>query len=357
MEKEEPGNFRPCFLATGVGTLPHEDIQRACALIAQTVPRSPFWPQLPRRSPLEGMNIQISPGLPFLRVDEEKGEIHFDAGRDEAEELEKVYQSYLAGEVERYRIPPGYADGFFAMMGFLEEKPQGPLHFFKGQMAGPITFGLAVQDGQGKDVIHNEVLYDGLIKAILLRGRWIIQEMKKICQEVVFFIDEPALAGYGSAFFSVDAGTIFGRLNEVVEEFQASGARVGIHCCGNMDWDLLLKSKADIINFDAWGYFQQFSLYPAALGDFLSRGGVVAWGIVPTFEFTGRETVEGLMEKLEGEIEALALRGIAAEVLREQSLLTPSCGMGLMSVEDAEKGMKLLAELSDRMREKYFPES
>jgi methionine synthase II (cobalamin-independent) len=357
MAQEEPEKFRPSFLATGVGTLPHGDVNRACALIAATLPRSPFWPQLPQHSRLEGMNVQISPGLPFLRIDEEKGEIHFDAGRDEAKELENVYQSYLAGAVERYRIPSGYADGFMAMLRFLEEKGPSPLHFFKGQIAGPITFGLAVQDRQGKDVIHDEVLYDGLIKAILLRGRWIIQEMKKICQEVVFFVDEPALAGYGSAFFSVDAGTILERLNEFVGEFQNSGARVGIHCCGNMDWNLLLKSRADIINFDAWGYFDQFSLYPEALGDFLSRGGVVAWGIVPTLEFTGQETVEGLMEKLEGEIQALVLRGIPAEILRAKSLLTPSCGMGLMSVENAEKAMRLLAELSGRMREKYFPAS
>jgi methionine synthase II (cobalamin-independent) len=357
MEKEGSGNFRPCFLATGVGTLPHRDVNRACTLIAETLPRTTYWPQLPQRSPLESMNVQISPGLPFLRVDEEKGEIHFDAGRDEAEELESVYQSYLAGEVERYRIPSGYAEGFATMMGLLEKKSRSSLYFFKGQIAGPITFGLAVQDRQGKDVIHDEVLYDGLIKAILLRGRWIIQEMKKICPEVIFFIDEPALAGYGSAFFSVDAGTIFGRLNEAIDEFQASGARVGIHCCGNMDWNLLLKSKADIINFDAWGYFEQFSLYPEALREFLSRGGVVAWGIVPTLEFTGQETVEGLMEKLEGEIQTLALSGIPAEILREKSLLTPSCGMGLMSEEDAEKAMKLLAELSSGMREKYFPES
>jgi hypothetical protein len=40
--------------------------------------------------------------------------------------------------------------------------------------------------------------------------------------------------------------------------------------------------------------------------------------------------------------------------LRERSLLTTSCGMGLMPVEDAEKAMGLLAELSKRMREEYF---
>ena len=90
------------------------------------------------------------------------------------------------------------------------------------------------------------------------------------------------------------------------------------------------------------------------MGEFLSRGGVLAWGIVPTSEFTGRETVEGLMEKLEVGLRELAGKGISAEVLRETCLITPSCGMGLMSVEAAEKAMGLLAELSRRMREKYF---
>ena len=150
------------------------------------------------------------------------------------------------------------------------------LEFFKGQMVGPITFGLAIQDGHGKDIIHNDVAFDAIMKGLLLRGRWIIQRMKTVCEEVIFFIDEPGLSGYGSAFFSVDGPTITQRLNEAIEEFQAQGARVGVHCCGNTDWSLLLATKADIINFDAWGFWERFSLYPEAVEEFLSRGGVLA---------------------------------------------------------------------------------
>jgi methionine synthase II (cobalamin-independent) len=177
--------------------------------------------------------------------------------------------------------------------------------------------------------------------------------MKAICEDVILFLDEPGLSGYGSAFFSVDGPTITWRLNEAVEEFQAQGARVGVHCCGNTDWSLLLSTKADIINFDAWGFLERFSLYPEAVRDFLSRGGVLAWGIVPTSELTGRETVEVLMEKLEAGFRDLMDKGIPEKILHERCLLTPSCGMGLMSVEDAEKAMGLLVELSKRMREKY----
>jgi hypothetical protein len=354
MEKSDKRNFHPRFLATGVGSLPHRELQRAYALIIRSFPQTPFWPQLPKHSLLESMNVQVSLGLPFLKVDESKGVVSFDATLDEAQELEKVYRLYMAGDMESYRLPSRYADGFEGMVRHLEQKKTFPLRFFKGQMVGPITFGLSIQDGHGKDVIHNEVVFDAILKGLLLRGRWIIKRMKAICEDVILFLDEPGLSGYGSAFFSVDGPTITRRLNEAIEEFQAQGARVGVHCCGNTDWSLLLSIKADIINFDAWGFLERFSLYPEAVRDFLSRGGVLAWGIVPTSEFTGRETVEVLMEKLEAGFRDLMDKGIPEKILHERCLLTPSCGMGLMSVEDAEKAMGLLVELSRRMRKKYF---
>jgi hypothetical protein len=346
--------FLPRFLATGIGSLPHKDVSRACELVAKSCPQIPFWPQLPRYSVLESMNVQVSFGLPFLKVDESKGDIYFDTTLDMAQELEKVYRLYLAGDTDSYPFPPGYASGFEEMVRLLGGEKTFPWQFFKGQIVGPITFGLAIQDGHGKNVIHSEVVFDALLKGLLLRGRWIIQRMKKVCEDVLLFVDEPGLSGYGSAFFNVDASTISRRLNEAIEEFQAQGALVGVHCCENMDWSLLLKTKADIIDFDAWGYFERFSLYPEAVEDFLSRGGILGWGIVPTSEFTGQETVEGLMEKLEAGFQRLARNGIREETLRERCLLTPSCGMALMTEEDSEKAMGLLAELSRRMRNKYF---
>jgi hypothetical protein len=355
MDKIRERRFKPRFRATGVGSLPYPDASRACALILRTFPQTPFWPQLPKHSVLEKYDVQVSPGLPFLKVDELKGEVHFDPSLDEARELEKVYSSYLAGDIESYRLPPGYADGLEAMVQLLAGEKTNPPQFFKGQMVGPISFALSLQDAQGKSLIYNEMLFDAVTKGLLLRGRWMIEEMKKACEHVILFLDEPGLTGYGSAFFSVDEPTISKRLNEAIEEFQGQGARIGIHCCGNTDWSLLLKTRADIINFDAWGFLERFSLYPEAVQDFLSRGGVLAWGIIPTTEFTGRETVEELEEKLEAGFRSLARKGVSEEALRESCLLTPSCGLGLMPLRDAEKAMGLLAELSGKMQRKYFP--
>ena len=58
-------------------------------------------------------------------------------------------------------------------------------------------------------------------------------------------------------------------------------------------------------------------------------------------------------DKLEAGFHDLAARGISEKLLRARCLLSSSCGMGLMVIEDAEKAMTLLAELSRSMREKY----
>ncbi|HSR11179.1 MAG TPA: hypothetical protein VLS90_07010, partial [Thermodesulfobacteriota bacterium] len=193
MDSFTRNTFTPCLLATGVGSMPHADVAEACALITRTLPESPFWPQLPKHSPLEDMNVQVSPGFPFLKIDEEKGVLEFDAGRDEAQELEKVYRAFLGDEP--LPLPSSYAGGFEGMLRALQGKA-GDLRFFKGQMVGPVTFGLGIKDADGKDVIHNDVVFDGLLKALILRGRRLIQAMNTVCPRVVFFLDEPALAGY-----------------------------------------------------------------------------------------------------------------------------------------------------------------
>ncbi len=351
MERDDEKKFLPCFLATGVGSLPHRDVPRACALIARTLPETPFWPQLPKHSILESMNVQVSPGLPFLRVEEKKGEVFFDSARDQARELEAAYQAYLTADENSYAIPAAYAGGLEGMVGYLKGNQGLPLRFFKGQIAGPITFGLSVQDPEGRSLIHNEVAFDAVMKGLLLRGRWIIQRMKEVCAEVMLFIDEPGLSGYGSAFFSVEASTVIARLNEMIEEFQAQGVRVGVHCCGNTDWSLLLQTPIDILNFDAYDYAGSLAIYAKDVKKFIERGGVIAWGIIPTStEAILKESVPALKDRLEEAMAPFTRNGISFKKLVKQSLLTPACGLPTVTEDAAERAFQLLAELSGLMK-------
>jgi hypothetical protein len=47
-------------IATGIGSLPIVDPDKAAALSLQYLPEAPFWPQLPQRDFREHMDVQYS---------------------------------------------------------------------------------------------------------------------------------------------------------------------------------------------------------------------------------------------------------------------------------------------------------
>ena len=85
---------------------------------------------------------------------------------------------------------------------------------------------------------------------------------------------------------------------------------------------------------------------PEQVKAFLGRGGVLAWGIVPTSEKLNQETPESLIKRLKSLVDSLAAKGIDKNLLWERCLVTPSCGTGSVSVEMSEKVSHHLSEVS-----------
>lgn len=46
-------------------------------------------------------------------------------------------------------------------------------------------------------------------------------------------------------------------------------------------------------------------------------------------------------------------RGVSFKKLLAQALLTPSCGLGTVSLDGAERALQLLGDLSQKMRSRY----
>jgi hypothetical protein len=141
-------------------------------------------------------------------------------------------------------------------------------------------------------------------------------------------------------------------LAEVVEGIHKEGALAGTHCCGNTEWTILADAGVDIISFDAYQYGETIGYYPRQIKTFLERGGVLAWGIVPSTGAITEETAEALVTKLEQHIGALAGKGLNSDILWERCLLTPSCGTGSMAQASAERVFSTLAEASRILRSK-----
>ncbi|MEW6546884.1 MAG: methionine synthase [Bacillota bacterium] len=344
MTDERPGSM----VATGIGSLPHRQVDAAVRAVLSAFPGLPYWPQLPRRAPEENMYRQFLTGMPGLV--ERNGSPAVPDWDQFWNELGDLLARYTAGDDSPGAIPPERAAGLWALAG--QGERVGKALGIKGQVTGPVSMGLSLPGPDGRPVLYDPRLMEALVSLLELKVRWQERFLRQIHPMTLLFLDEPYLGTVGSAFYAYDARQAREWLDKVLGS--ASGL-TGIHCCANTDWGMLLGLDIDVISFDAYSYFDNFALYVPALREFLERGGCIAWGIVPADgEVIRRESAASLLERLKAQIDALVAAGLPQDRLVRQSLITPSCGLGSLTVEDAETVLRVCGEVS-RLAQERFP--
>jgi hypothetical protein len=355
--------FMTSFKANGlpllVGSLPMEDHPAAARLVMDHTPQIPLWVQLPL-FPEEGMINQFIPGLPGATVRNGKQFINTQAP-DFDDQFLTFFEDYLALsepgsdlEGSRFAFSEETGKGFFEFLNQVDKK-KTPFIALKGQVTGPITFGTGVRDQEDRDIFYNDPLRDAAVKKLALNARWQANAMAKRGAVPIIFLDEPALAGFGtSAYITISKEDVIVCLEEIVREIHGENGLAGVHVCANTEWDMLLGADIDIISFDAFSYFDKFILYPEMIRQYLNRGGILAFGIVPTgnAELIAQQTPQGLVEKFEAQAAQLTALGFDRKTIIEQTFITPSCGTGSLDLDSAKKVLLLTKQVSAAIQAK-----
>ncbi len=352
-------NFKPAARATLIGSLPVTDYAQALELIMAHTPDIPLWPQLPS-NPLERMMNQFVEGLPG--VVETDGKTYFDlsAADFEAEQL-AFYEEYLAVADDpaslpssRFKVSESRARGIYELKKIACQCPE--VMALKGQVTGPFTLLTGLADADHRLGYYNPTFREMAVKALAMKGAWQVEFLKELQRPVIVFIDEPALAGLGSsAFISIAKEDIAQDLTEVISAIKQSGGLAGIHVCANTDWNFLLGLDLDILSFDAHGFFDRLITCKEQIHAFLARGGVLAWGIVPTgdVETIMNESCESLVALWERQTDLLVGGQWDKAAIASQSMITPSCGTGAISLEAAKQVLALTRDVSTAIRGRY----
>jgi methionine synthase II (cobalamin-independent) len=278
-----------------------------------------------------------------------------DTRNDLTPALEEFYTPYIADDVDAFALRPDYAAGFFGMLEALKAGGKNT-GWAKGQVTGPISFGLTVTDQNLRATLYDETLADAIVKNMAMTARWQVRQLKTVRPNVIIFLDEPYMASFGSAFISLSRDQVIGYLDECFDAIHGEDALAGIHCCANTDWGVLLATKVDILNLDAYGFVENLALYPAEVREFLDRGGNLCWGLIPNNEQILQETAQGLADRLRGGIklvcERAAARGVTikADEFASRSLVAPACGLGSTSVEIADRVFEVLVETGEILK-------
>ncbi len=327
-------------MITGIGSFPYTDADKALDLIFSTCARIPFWPQLPKRSFYENMYTTFLEGVPCTVIDEAKGSVFMDTTSTEG--IEEFYENFAGNDLDHFALTEKTAPGFHRFLKRIGET-SGSFDFIKAQLTGPFSMGLGLSDENGKPIIYNSAYFDIIKKALQMKARWIIDSINRQApgKQIILFFDEPYMVSFGSAYVSISKDEAIALFDEVSEGLNA---RRGVHCCGNTDWSVLFNTTLDIVNYDAFNYLDTITYFSGELSRFLERGGWIAPGIIPSSEKVMEVTLSGLVDMWNDFMGRLTRMGIDPK--EHEWLFTTSCGLGSLSIEEAERAMQLLKDFS-----------
>ena len=330
---------------THIGSLPFEDPEKAVDLILEYVD-IPAWPQLPKFKN-ENMLIQFNKDLPGFNKEKEIIDI---ASSKFEEELVKFYEIYFKIIKKRnldflsnFLLSENYAKGFKI---FLDKVQTFNFSIVKGQITGPFTLATNLKTQTGEIAIFIEDLKDLIVKFLTIKALAQALELKNISSKVIIFLDEPGLARFGlSSFVTISADMVISMLNEIIEILNEFEILTGIHVCANTSWDIVLDSKANILSFDSFNFYDKLITYKENLKRFIkNENKYLAWGVVPTNNETLKNiNLKKIIHKFEFQLTNLpSLLDISEEEILKRSLFTPACGLGSLSDTLSIKALNLL---------------
>ena len=321
----------PAAAATGVGSLPGDDPREAVRLVLGELPVLPFLPELPARGPYADLTGRTTALLTDLYVDLQPS---------------------------GWRITPRPSrDGTRASdlmqrdLDALEEADSAPA-LLKVQAAGPWTLGATIELSRGDRLLADPgavadlaaSLADGLTAHLADLAR------RLPGTTLLLQLDEPALPGVLAAQIPTASG--FGRLRapdrttavERLRTVLSVAEHTVVHCCApRPPIGLLVDAGAGALSLDA------SVLTPRDdddLGAALEQGRGLLLGLVPSVD-----AVLDLDAYERGAKELWRRLGFAPQLLPQEVVVTPSCGLAGASPGYARRALAACVEVARRLGE------
>ncbi|MFC2007273.1 hypothetical protein ACFLVB_01575 [Chloroflexota bacterium] len=311
-------NFQANCNTTAMAIMPHTDIKRVLDIIFQL--DIPFWPQLPHIAFHEDAYVQTSQNFPGINIDGTTEKMDFSIDRFE-KELDDYSQKMI--DPETYVL----SDDYSVVYSDFLKKDLGKYLAIHGQVTGPVSFGFRVTDTDSRPIIYNTevrtLLYDFIQRKINLQ----YQQLREKNRNAFVWMDEPGLGWVFSGLSGYNDVQARRDYQNFLEGIEGPGA---LHLCANVNLPYLLELGVDLLSFDAYQIDIMPKGYTDSIAKFISNGGVISWGIVPTdSDGLSRETPEALAHRLSGYWEVVSRNtNMSVKQIAGQSLLAPaSCSL------------------------------
>lgn len=322
---------------TGIGSLPFTSPTAAIQAIIDSSLELPFWPQMPKLSEQEGI---IGQGLGVLAgLIESRTEGY--GYRVKEGKIDLVVEALHRGGGE---LTPANAAGFGAFEQALSSGVFGSAVAVKGQIEGPITLS-AYLFHRGRPFLSDPLLFAAVAFHISQIICWQIDRLMAAGLPVLLFVDEPALCLEVSAGNAVSEERRLTALAAAIDGARLRGAYAGLHCCAARPLSRMCLVNPDILSFDAHEGLELFFSDADALA-FARRGGIVAYGLIPTWQDLSTLRAEHIFTRW---LTLASLAGDPQQFARN-AIITATCGLGLLTPESVTESFALARSVGKLIR-------
>ena len=323
-------------VATGVGSLPGENISEAVSRVLGELPDLPHLPELPARgvtAAMTGRTLGVVADLGFdlqpagWRLTDAPGIDHRKA------------RSLLAEDLDA-----------------LEEHAEDYEGELKVQVAGPWTLAATVERPRGDRILADhgarrelaQALAEGLAAHVAdvrrrVPGATVLVQVDEPALPAVLAAQVPTASGFGR-HRSVDPASASAALEWAFAAISDAGATPIAHCCaGDVPIALLRGAGARGISVDL------DSLQAAAydeLGAALEAGDRVLLGVVPSTDPARTPSEKQVVERVQ---RLLGMLGFDQDEVVGQLVLTPSCGLAGATPPYAREALALVRVSASRL--------
>ena len=197
-----PGNL----LTTAMAVMPHTDVARALEVALST--DIPFWPQLPNYSYYEDMYVQAAEHFPGIILDMKNRTLGFSTEKFIIE-FEETMAHF--DEPEYFDISKEYSVVYHRFL----EMDLSDRSAIRGQLEGPISFGLNVLDQDKKPILFDDTIRPFMFEFMSRRINVQLERLKQMNSNAFMFVDEPGL----QFLFSVLSGYDSTKAKNEMEHF------------------------------------------------------------------------------------------------------------------------------------------
>lgn len=324
---------------------PCQAVPRAGVPLSEEVRDAPFVALPQRMGPGAALALAAA-GFPGLSLDRANEQGVVERARAEGE-LDRLALAYLRADQAVGALPSAYGMVLTDLMRQVEQ--QRP-HGLRIELSGPLSLAMQLVDEYAHPLIETPALREALGQHLVLRGSWLHEQLSLTAGGSLICLDEPFLETLDSPFCPIDREEGFALLSRTLADLPPPR---GLCVAGVPDWSTLVALPVELIFFDAYGPTAGLTQASVAVAEYLERGGMLAWGAVPTDpQLLHHDHAELLAQRMIRSVNELAATGAtSSERIWAATLITTTGRLSHLPVAVATEAALRCHEVAHQLRQ------